>query len=268
MGAKLFAFIKRDWQMQYSYRLNFFLTWLTPGFYLVIFYILSKMVGHGVQAHLEEYQSDYFAFAVVGMACSFFVFSSLKSFSAGIRQEQLLGTLEAMLLTPTPLSLVLAGITLYSFISAAICGSLFLLAGVWLFGLNLSAMNLGASLGILALTLVCLSCIGIISSGFIMIYKLGDPLESFINIFAMIFGGVYFPITLLPKGLQYLSAFIPLTYSLRALRHTMLQGYSLGQVKGDIFMLLLFIAVLLPLSLTWFSFAVRYSKDHGSLLHY
>jgi ABC-2 type transport system permease protein len=268
MGAKLLAFIKRDLKIQLSYPLNFFLSWLTPGFYLVIFYILSQMVGHGVKTHLSEYQSDYFAFAVVGMACSFFLFISLKSFATSIRQEQMMGTLEAMLLTPTPLSLLLLGLTLYSFIAAALYGTVFLLAGVYIFGLNLSALNLDATLVILALTLICLSCIGIISSGFVMIFKLGDPVEAFINIFSMIFGGVYFPITLMPKSLQAISAFIPLTYSLRAMRHTMLQGYSLALVKDDLLMLLLFIAILLPVSLMWFSFAVRYSKNHGSLLHY
>lgn len=71
--------------------------------------------------------------------------------------------------------------------------------------------------------------------------------------FAILFGGVLFPITILPNWLQKISYLLPITYSLRAIRHALLQSYSFQALSFDILMLALCSVVLLPLSIYAFN---------------
>jgi len=121
---------------------------------------------------------------------------------------------------------------------------------------------------VLFLTVATFSAIGIISAGFVIIFKKGDPVVWLISLFTAFFGGTYFPVAALPKDIQFISSLIPLTYSLRALRHLFLQGAGLRELYPDILVLLLFCVVLLPLGLYFFTRSVRYAKQKGSLAHY
>lgn len=73
---------------------------------------------------------------------------------------------------------------------------------------------------------------------------------------------------MLPGWLQVISYFLPITYSLRAMRHALLQGYSVIELAPDIGILVLFTVVMLPLSLVAFNYTVRRAKAEGSLAHY
>jgi ABC-2 type transport system permease protein len=143
-----------------------------------------------------------------------------------------------------------------------------LLFGVLIFKVDLSQMNFLASLLILIMTVISFSSIGIISAAFIMVLKKGNPINWLINTFAGLFGGVYFPIEMLPKGLKTISYFIPITYSLRGLRHAILEGYSFKMLMPDMLMLLLFCVVLFPISIWVFKKSVNKAKVTGSLTHY
>ncbi|MCK4418816.1 hypothetical protein KAV79_03325 [Candidatus Aerophobetes bacterium] len=77
-----------------------------------------------------------------------------------------------------------------------------------------------------------------------------------------------FPITILPDWLQKISYLLPITYSLRAIRHALLQSYSFQALGFDILMLALFSVILLPLSIYAFKLGVRKAKKEGSLTHY
>ena len=57
--------------------------------------------------------------------------------------------------------------------------------------------------------------------------------------------GAFFPIDVLPVWLQHISFLIPITYSLDALRLTMLRGYSVQMAARPILTLSLMVIVLL-----------------------
>jgi ABC-2 type transport system permease protein len=81
-------------------------------------------------------------------------------------------------------------------------------------------------------------------------------------------GGVYYPVTVFPKFLQVVSYFIPVTYSLRALRFAVLKGYPIAFLKQDISALVIFCIILVPLSMFIFKTAVQRAKKSGSLAFY
>jgi ABC-2 type transport system permease protein len=101
-----------------------------------------------------------------------------------------------------------------------------------------------------------------------MIFKRGDPINMFFMSTSELFGGVLFPIEVFPWWLQIVSSVLPMTYSLNGMRHALLQGYSLQNLAPDIFILILFSIVLLPLSLFTFRYAVGRVKDEGTLVQY
>ena len=106
------------------------------------------------------------------------------------------------------------------------------------------------------------------SAGFILIFKRSEPIGWFISSLTGLFGGVYFPIEVLPLKLQTISYALPITYSLRSLRHALLSGYSSKMLIPDILTLITFSAILLPLAIVIFKHTVRCVKIDGSLVHY
>lgn len=265
---KAIAFLKRDFKMQLSYRLAFLMQFFGIFFSVTIFFFLSKVFGKSVSSHLASYGGDYFAFVLIGIAFSGFLGTGLGTFSSSISSAQGQGTLEAMLVTPTKLATIILCSSLWSFALTAFNVLIYLLFGAIVFGLDLSKANAPAALLILVLTILIFSSIGIISASFIMVFKRGDPINWLFGSFSSLLGGTFFPVTVLPTWLQKGSYFIPLFYALRSMRHAVLQGYTFGQLSGDIMMLCVFSLLILPASLLCFKRAVRQAKIDGSLVTY
>jgi len=265
---KVFAFIKKDFLSHISYKMAFAMQWFGIFISIFTFYYLSKLIGHQSSGHLVSYGGDYFPFILVGIAATSYIGTSLGSFASKISQEQRIGTLEMMLVTPTRLSTIIISLSLYSFIFATINVLIYLGFGCYFLGVDFSNANLPAALIILILTIISFSSIGIISASFILVFKSGDPIMWAISGLSKLFGGVFFPVTIFPKYLQLISYSIPITYSLRSLRYALLKGYSLQALLPDILVLLVFSVILLPLSVVTFNWAVKRAKKAGTLAFY
>jgi ABC-2 type transport system permease protein len=192
----------------------------------------------------------------------------MRAFSESIRNEQMMGTIEAMLVTSTKISTIILSSALWKFIFNSIAVLIYLLLGVFIFGVNISSANYGAAFIILILTIISFSSFGIMSASFIMVYKRGNPVNFLFNSTSSLLGGVFYPITVMPIWLQTFSHFLPITYSLRAMRHALLQGYSFQALSSDITALVIFCIILLPSSIVVFKYAVKRAKMDGSLTHY
>jgi len=256
---KALSFVRRSYVLQMSYKFEFFLRLFFMFFNILTYYFVAKLIGTAGMKYLEPYGGDYFSFVLIGIAFSGYLMVSLRGFSESVRDEQMMGTLEAMLVTPTDASAIITLSTLWSFIFASFRV---------LLGVSLAGANVLAALIILVLTIVCFSSIGILSASFIMIFKRGDPINMLFMSTSELFGGVFFPISVLPAWLQTVSHLLPMTYSLNGMRHALLQGYTLRELTPEIGTLVLFSAILVPLSLLAFRYAVRKAKMEGTLVHY
>jgi ABC-2 type transport system permease protein len=76
-----------------------------------------------------------------------------------------------------------------------------------------------------------------------------------------------FPVSVLPNWLQLVARLNPVTYALSAFRGALLGGPGILAVWQPLLVLLLFSAVLLPLSLVVFAWALRRTKTTGTLMH-
>jgi ABC-2 type transport system permease protein len=179
----------------------------------------------------------------------------------------MMGTLEAMLVTPTSTSSIIALSSLWNFIFASFRVLMYLIIGM-LLGVDMTDANICGALLILVLTIICFSSIGILSASFIMVFKRGDPINMLLMGTSELFGGVLFPIEVFPGWLQNISHILPITYSVNGMRHALLQGYSIGELAPELTTLVLFSVMLLPFSLFIFNKAVLRVKEEGGLVQY
>ena len=262
------AFLRRDWRLQLSYRFSFLLQFFGIFFNLLVFYFLSQLVGISAAPYLKPYGGDYFAFVLIGLAFSGYFGVGLNSFAANLREAQTTGTLEAMLMTPTRLSTVIMSSSIYDYGFVTFQVFVYLALGGLLFGVQLDKGNTPAALVILVLTIIAMTSLGIIAASFIMVLKRGDPVTLLISSLAVLLGGVYYPVQLMPQWLQQLSRLVPITYSLDAMRRTLLADASFQEIMPDIIALAIFGIVLVPVSLLVFRYAVHRAKVDGSLAHF
>ena len=262
------SFLRRDVSQALSYRLSFLLQFIGIFFSMAVFYFLSQLFGNALVPQLDKYGGDYFSFVLVGLAFTGYMGLSLSSFAGSIREGQMMGTLEIMLLSPTRLSSILLASSLWSYLLTTLHVVVYFVVGVLVFGVNLSQANPATALVVLVLSITSFSSIGILSAAFIMWIKKGDPVAWLFGSVSSLLAGVFYPVSVLPDWLELLSRFVPLTYALDAMRLAMLRGYSLYQLRFDIFALLGFTVVLTPLAFLAFRKALKRAKMEGSLAQY
>lgn len=262
------AFLKRDLLEEWSYRLSFFLRFLSIFFSVAMFYFLSRLFGQSVNPFLKPYGADYFSFVIVGLGFSQYFDVGLSTFSHNLRESQTTGTLEAMLISPTRISLIILSSSLWSFLLASVQVFFYFALGKTLFKAGLGNFSLLALTIITILTIVCFSSLGIIAAGFIMVHKRGDPVIWFFSTLSGLLSGIYYPVSILPEWLKPVAFLLPNTYILEAVRKVFLQKATLGAIKGELSILLMFCLILFPLSLVAFRQSVRKAKMDGSLSHY
>ncbi len=268
MWHKPWAFIKKDFQNVASYKLALCLNFFSIFIGILSYFFIDKLFGQKIVPHLAEFGVNYFAYILLSMAFYGYIGVGMGSFTNQIRNEQLLGTLEATLLTPTKVSTILFSMALWNLILASLDVMVYILLGVFLFKLNFSNVNILSSLVILFLTIISFSGLGILAACFIMIFKRGNPIGGVITGIEGLISGVYFPVSILPGWLQTVAMFFPITYAIRAIELAVWQGYAVSQLYREILALVLFSLLLLPLSLVLFRYSLRKARQDGSLAQF
>lgn len=268
MLRKIFALIKKDFLNEASYKITFIFNSFGVVVSLFSYFYIDKLFGYRMTGYLQEFGVNYFSYALIGIAFFSYVGSGIGSFAGRIQYEQAQGTLESLLLTPTHVYILLVSMGLWNFIFATLDVLIFIVAGVFLFHVNFSYANLLSIAVIMLLTIISFSCLGIFSASFIIIFKKGNPAGWIVNTLEGLLGGVYFPVTVLPPFLQFLAKFLPITYAIRAMQLATYKGYSLSQLKNDVLFLLIFTALLIPLSIISFTMALNKVRRQGSLAQY
>lgn len=265
---KICAFVKRDFQNEISYRISFLLHIFGIFINVSVFFFLSKLLGSAQMPQLAEYSGNYFAFVLIGIAFTNYMSVALNTLSSSIREGQIMGTLEALIVTQTEIPTIIISSSVYSFLFTTIRVVIFIIIGVFIYGLDLSQANYAGAVLILCISIVAFSSFGILSASFVMVLKKGDPVASLFSSISWLLGGVYYPVSILPSWLKPFSYFLPITYSLEGMRLALIKGASFYLLLPSILSLLLFTAILMPISILSFQYAIRLAKRDGSLTHY
>lgn len=262
------AFLKRDWRSETSYRISFLLQIAGIFFSVSLFYFLSQFFGEAADPYLTGYDSGYFAFVLIGIAFAGYFSVGLSTFSQKIRNAQTTGTLEAMLTTPASYSTIIISSSIWDYLLTTFRVFIYLAIGTIFMGVSFQNANLFSAMIVLVLSIFAFSSLGIIAASFIMVLKRGDPVTWVVTSISSLLGGVYYPITVLPEGLQWLAMLLPITYSLRGMRLALLNGASIAEIGTEIVALCIFVATLTPISLVAFRYSIQRAKIDGSLTQY
>lgn len=268
MLKKAFAFLKKDFLMESSYRLAFFFNFFGILVSILSYFFINKLFGNQIVPHLQTFGVDYFSYVLLSTAFFGYVGIGLGSFSERIHAEQQLGTLETVLLTPTKISTILFSLALWNLVLATIDLFVYIFLAVFVFKISFANINILSTAVIFVLTILSFSALGIISASFIMVFKRGNPLGWVLGSLEGLIGGVYFPVTVLPGWMQAMAQFFPITYSITAIQLAVYKGYSLPQLSREILFLSAFSIVLLPLSLFLFRFGLDKARKEGTLGQY
>lgn len=265
---KLLAFIKKDFQINMSYRFYFFLQFGFMFISLFMFYFIGRTFSGAMSQYLSAYGGDYFAYVLIGISITSFVSVGLNSLSSVIRESQVQGTLEALLSTPTSIYTILIGSSLWAFVSSLVSSIGMLTVGLIYIGQNVQLINSIVSLAVLFLTFTSFLSVGMLSASFIMVFKQGNPINMIFGTSSYFLGGIYFPVDVLPEWVRGLSNLLPITHATKALRTLLLTNQPVQNAVPIIINLIIFIVVLLPLSLVIFKIAVKKAKRDGTLIQY
>lgn len=263
------GFVKRDLRLAMSYRFQFLLKIFSAAIIPLGWYFLAFMVKGMDISYLKPYGGDFFTFIIIGIAFFNFFDLSVRSFAGAIRGAQLMGTLEMIFQSRISTPIYLLGATAWGYIFAFIRMLIMLVVSVFVLGAVISP---GANLPLIALILVmgilAGSSLGLFAASFTMLYKSGDPTTEVFYPLSLFFSGVYFPVTVLPEWLRWISYLLPTYYALDALRLILIQGMGIYGIKLHILALLTFILVVFPIGVAVFNIAVKKAKTQGTLTTY
>jgi ABC-2 type transport system permease protein len=264
---KIGAFFWRDLAIARGYRGALVLETLEALFGVATYYYLSRFVQTPELARELPAGSNYFAFALVGFAFFDYLSVSIGAFDASLEEAHQNRTLEALLVTQTPLPVILAGSALYPFAALALRTCVYLAWGALLFGFAPQSANWGGAVAILLASILAFAGLGILSASYQILFKRGNPAKWVVLGVSGLVGGMMYPISVLPRPLQMLARLIPVTYSLEGMRAALLSGAAWGEIWPSVAALLIFAAILLPVSFGVFGWALRRTKITGTLTH-
>ncbi|MBI1897472.1 MAG: ABC transporter permease [Acidobacteria bacterium] len=262
------SFFKRDAAIALSYRISFTVQFLTALLILGLFYYLGRTVNTEDMPALKPYGGSLMAFLLVGFGMLDWMHVSLHSFATQIREAQMTGTLEATLMSPVRLPVILIYSSLWNYFFSTLKLVLYLVLGAVLYGVSLGNANLLSAVVVFLLTAVNFAGLGIWWASTILLVKRGESIMSILTLMVVLASGAAFPTSVLPAWVQQAAQLIPLTHALDGMRFAILQGYSIRELSWVIVWLAVFGTILLTSALMAFHAAVKLAKRTGSLTEY
>lgn len=257
------ALMRRDFLIRTSYRLALVLDFFIGVLDVVVFYFISQTFKDGASASLGVAPS-YFAFALVGIAVTAVVQATSSGIAVGIRDEQLTGTLEALVTQPLSAIEMAVGMCGMPFALAAFRVGLYLIVGGGLLGVSFADANWAGLVLVLTATAIAMSSIGIATAAAVMVIKRGQSISALV-IFGMgLLGGAFFPVSVLPDWLEPLASIVPTRFAFDGLRAAL---YG-GSWWSDALVLVGFSAVTVPAAIWLFDRALIHGRRAGSLAQY
>ncbi|HEY3068721.1 MAG TPA: ABC transporter permease [Gaiellaceae bacterium] len=259
----LLAVIRRDFMVARSYRLAFAFDLVFTVLNLLVAYFVSRTFAGVTTASLDGAPS-YFDFAAVGLTLSAVVAATSTGLAARVREEQLTGTLEALVAQPVTPSELAFGFAGFPISFATVRTAAYLLVAGTLLGLDVSRASWPGFVIILLLTATAFVGIGILAGALVLVVKRADALTGGILFAMSLISGAAFPVSVLPSWLEALSRISPMRPAFDGVRAALFGG----DWHGDALFLAIFSVVGIPAAVFLFGRGLAYGRRAGSLGQY
>ncbi len=283
-AAALWAFALREYRIWQSYRANQFMWVITIFVDTLMFFLMGKMLAGTAAGKLgPAYGTNYMSFIVVGITVNVFIKTNLTDPYVRVARSYFNGTMDLFLLSPmsvyTPVLGLMAKSILDDYPRLLFAGGF----GMLFFG---AVFNFRHWPTVFLFTLLFLAAafgIGLISASsfYLLNVKKGtEPVQFIVHrLLATLLAGAYYPVTVLPRPLQWVACLIPHTYAFDAIRRLVDPGAhlavpvlplqrvlpGLSPLAVDALALGVLTVVLLPLGLHLYGRGIEKARREGTL---
>jgi ABC-2 type transport system permease protein len=264
---KAAALVRASWLTALSYRLDTFFSFMGLIVAVVPLFFISRALQPMMMGKIKAEAPEYFGFLMVGIITYTFIQTAVGALHTALTSEIATGSFEALLSTPTALPSILVGLIGQAF-SMNLLRAMVLFLFAWMLGAHV--VWTAAIAAVLILTLIIVSYIpfGIFSAALVLAFRTTGPFPTAVLTLSALLGGVYYPTQVIPSWLERCSIFVPLTYGLRSLRRSLLDGAPLTASMVDLTIVGGATVVLMAGSVVVFLWALRYAKRAGTLAQY
>jgi ABC-2 type transport system permease protein len=261
------AFLQRDLRINASYPAGFAFQFVTVVFTVALLFYIGTALGRA-SGLVPGSNVEYFPFLLVGIAFVDYLSSSVLVFAGSVREGQMVGTLEMVLAAPVRLPVIVVASALWSYLFSAVRFLLMMLVAVVFFGFPLAHANLVGAAAVFLISVGYLMGLGIVVAALILLFKQAQAVTPLVMAFAILLGGVAYPLDVLPGWLRVLAAWAPFSHSVTALRDTLLLGRGGTPLLAELGFLAAWAVALVVVGLMVFVWSVDRVKRTGTLAHY
>jgi ABC-2 type transport system permease protein len=259
--------MRASWLHVASYRLQLVVSLTGLVAAVVPVYFISNALQPTMGHVVRDEGGQYFGFLVVGMVTLSCISTAVGALHGALTSEIRSGGLEALFSTPTSLPVLVVGMMGQSFSVTAMRVAVVVLASSML-GADFVWSAAPLALAIMAMLLTAYLGVGVVAASLVLAFKTPGPLPAVILALSAIFGGVYYPVSVIPSWLTHGSSLMPLTYGLRALRQAVLEGAPIAAMRGDLTVLAVLATISIATASVVFRASVQYARATGTLAHY
>ena len=254
---KIWYFMKRDMVSFSTYKTNIAILLLTAVFGALSFaYFGQSAISQSVA---QDFNTNLTTYLIIGLAFNTYLGQALTLVQKTINPW----ALEEVLVSPTRLSTFIVGSSIWGFIWSTAVVAVYLLIGVYFFGVILT-VNVVGTLIVIVLGVGTFIGFSMIGSGILILTKQGDPVTALITIATSLFGNVLFPPQVLPPLLQAIAYVTPPYYFFTCIRH-MLLGWTIAMILPDLEILALMCAIIVPLGYVIYAWCLKTARKNGTL---
>jgi len=262
-AAKLPAFLRRDFLGAWSYRMAFFSDAVGLAFQAVLFFYIGKMVDPDVLPTYGKGNVSYLEFVAVGIAISMLIGIGIFRAANAFRNEQLMGTLEALLMTPTTATTVQFGSVVYDLVYMPLRTAIFFIAIAFAGDVSFNPDGILPATATLLLFIPFVWGLGIMYAAATLTFKVSGG--GFVVTLLTITSGAYFPLTLFPAWLATIAELNPMAIAIDTMRESLLGDAGWSDVASGLVVLAPASLVTLALGIGSFRLALRRERRRGSV---
>lgn len=234
---KVPAFMRRDLLIMLSYRVAFLSDLLYIGIQAIMFGFVAKLIDPSTLPTYGGVQASYFDFVMIGVVITTVSGLLLQRVATAIRQEQMIGTLEALLVTPTSPTTVQAGSVAFDLLFIPVRMGLLLAAVALTLGLGYEPSGILPSLVLLAVFVPFVWGLGLVTAAAIVTFRRGEGVLGVTMSILGLASGAFFPLALLPDWIQTLAEANPVAIAMEGTREALIGGAGWSALGPELLVL-------------------------------
>ena len=258
--------LKKDFLVDYSYKITFFGQFFGILLTAASFYFISETFINTKSDHLKSFNYDYFVFATIGIAILDIVITIMRSVTQSLREAQSFGYVEILFISKIKPGYIFLCAAIYPFIKGVIKFILYILLIQILSNHSFLFSSIIISFFLLLVMLIPFLALSYLSVSFVLYFKQSDPINFFINVIISVFSGIIYPVTVLPMFMQNIANYIPLTSQLNSTRQLLINNSLDEYIYSNLFFIHLFLSIFfLLLCFYVFKISIYSVKKKGTI---